>query len=677
MNAQRILPRRDPDRRTGRSPSPGVIWVSALVWIVLLGLFSDARPAGAGAAPSAPGTITAVAGTGVAGFSGDGGPATSAQLNQPRAIAFDRSGNRYVVDTVNQRIRKIDPSGIITTIAGTGVAGYSGDGGPATAAEINWPHGAAIDSAGNLYISDSSNHRIRKIDRAGIITTVAGTGVLGFNGDGPGPSVELNQPKALFMDANDTLYFDDQDNNRVRRLDASGVVTTVAGDGVAGYGGDGGPATSAHLQQPKGVWVDGHGSVYIADFNNNRVRRVDPAGIITTLAGTGAAGFNGDGIPATSAELWGPRAVAVDAGGNLYIGEELNQRVRRVDSGGVITTVAGTGVAGSGGDGGPATQAQLSHLRGLNFDPAGNLYIADCFNHRIREVILAPSASTPPTPAPPAPSPPATTVAPLPPPSAPPARPGAGRAGYWMVAADGKAYNFGDAADLGDASGALPSGVKAVDLEPTPSGNGYWIVDNLGSVHSFGDAHDLGNVNPSHLLAGEQVTSLSATPSGAGYWIFTSRGRVLNFGDAAFFGDMSRVVLNGPVLGSVPTATGKGYWMVAADGGIFSFGDADFHGSMGGRRLNAPVQSLVPTADGAGYWLVASDGGVFAFGAPFRGSMGGTRLSKPITGMVPYGDGYLMVGEDGGVFDFSNLAFVGSLGANPPAHPIVAVAAAP
>jgi len=654
MDAQRILHRRAR---------------SCLLWVVLLALAGDPSPAGAAASPVAPGTITAVVGTGVAGFSGDGGPATSAQLNQPRAIAFDRSGNRYVVDTVNQRIRKIDPSGIITTIAGTGVAGYSGDGGPATAAVINWPHGAALDSAGNLYISDSSNHRIRKIDRAGIITTVAGTGVLGFNGDGPGTSVELNQPKALFMGASDTLYFDDQDNNRVRRLDPSGVVTTVAGDGVAGYGGDGGPATSAHLQQPKGVWVGGDGSVYIADFDNQRVRRVDPNGIITTVAGTGAAGFNGDGIAATAAELWGPRAVAVDGNGNLYIGEELNQRVRRVAPNGIITTVVGTGVAGSGGDGGPATQAQLSHLRGLNFDAAGNLYIADCFNHRIREVTLSPSA-----PAPPPPSPPVPTTTPPPPPSTPPTPPGAGRSGYWMVAANGHVYSFGDAADLGNASDSLPPDVMAVDIEPTPSDNGYWIVDSRGDVYGFGDAHNLGNVNASRLLAGEQVTSLSATPSGAGYWIFTSRGRVFAFGDAPVLGDMSQTKLNGPVLGSVATPSGKGYYMVAGDGGIFSFGDARFHGSMGGSKLNRPVMGMAPALDGSGYWLVASDGGVFAFDVPFHGSAGNLHLNKPISGMVPGAAGYMMVAQDGGIFSYGNVAFHGSLGSNPPASPVVSVA---
>jgi hypothetical protein len=207
------------------------------------------------------------------------------------------------------------------------------------------------------------------------------------------------------------------------------------------------------------------------------------------------------------------------------------------------------------------------------------------------------------------------------------------------------------------------------------------VVDSAGAVTPRGSAPKLGSVAPGVLAAGEKVTSLSGTPSGHGYWIFTTRGRVLTFGDATGYGDMSKVALNGPVLDSIPTPSGHGYYMVGSDGGIFAFGDAVFAGSMGGKRLNAPVQSLVPVPPGAagsarGYWLVAADGGVFAFDAPFRGSMGATRLARPVTGMVPYGDGYLMVGEDGGVFNFSNLAFVGSLGANPPAQPIVSVAAA-
>jgi hypothetical protein len=254
-----------------------------------------------------------------------------------------------------------------------------------------------------------------------------------------------------------------------------------------------------------------------------------------------------------------------------------------------------------------------------------------------------------------------------------PVHPAAVGSGYWMLGNDSKVYAFGDAKHLG--APALPAGVNAADLEATPTGAGYWIVDTAGNVYAQGDAAALGGVPAGSLGPGETVTSLSSTPSGKGYWIFTSRGRAVRFGDAVFYGDMSRVALSGPVLDSIPTPSGLGYYMVASDGGIFAFGDAKFHGSMGGKKLNAPVQSLVPDSDGAGYWLVASDGGIFAFNAPFRGSMGDRRLAKPVTGMVPYGDGYMMVGEDGGIFNFSNKPFVGSLGNNPPTRPIVAVAA--
>jgi hypothetical protein len=263
-------------------------------------------------------------------------------------------------------------------------------------------------------------------------------------------------------------------------------------------------------------------------------------------------------------------------------------------------------------------------------------------------------------------------VTPPPPGSGGGANSAAIRSGYWMVGAGGTVYAFGDARWLGN--GTVPTGVNAVDLEPTPSKAGYWVVDGRGTVSSFGDAARLGSINGG-LAKGETVTSLSATPSGGGYWIFTTRGRVVPFGDAVSYGDMAQVALNGPVLDSIPTPSGQGYYMVASDGGIFAFGDARFYGSMGNTRLNAPVQSLVPDGDGAGYWLVASDGGIFAFDAPFRGSMGSHKLNKPVTGMVRFGDGYLMVGEDGGIFNFSTQPFAGSLGANPPPRPVVSVAA--
>jgi hypothetical protein len=279
----------------------------------------------------------------------------------------------------------------------------------------------------------------------------------------------------------------------------------------------------------------------------------------------------------------------------------------------------------------------------------------------------ASNPTTNPTPGPPAPTTtnPTTTDR-----SAPTS--GATRSGYWMLSGDGSLYSFGDAARL---AGAIPSaGSDEVDVEPTPSGNGALLVDDRGKVTAVGDAAHLPDPDARLLAPGEKVTSLSATPSGAGYWVFTSRGRVMPVGDAPFLGDMSSTRLNGPVLGSIPTPGGRGYYMVASDGGIFAFGDAHFSGSMGGRHLNAPVQSLVPAGDGAGYWLVASDGGIFAFDAPFKGSMGGSHLNQPVTGMVRFGDGYLMVARDGGIFDFSSQPFSGSLGGHPPARPIVSVA---
>ena len=273
-------------------------------------------------------------------------------------------------------------------------------------------------------------------------------------------------------------------------------------------------------------------------------------------------------------------------------------------------------------------------------------------------------------------APPTTdTTAPPTPTTQTPSPAPAGHSGYWMAGSDGRVYNFGDAQAAGDAP---PSpGATTVSIRPTPTGGGYWVVDSAGVVVARGAAAPLPSLAPGALTAGERVTSLSPTPTGHGYWLFTTRGRVFTFGDAVSYGDMSGVPLNGPVLDSIATPTGRGYYMVASDGGVFAFGDAAFHGSMGGRGLNAPVRSLVPVPAGGGYWLVASDGGVFAFDAPFRGSMGGQRLSRPVTGMVPYGNGYLMVAEDGGIFDFSDRPFAGSLGSNPPAHPIVSVAAVP
>ena len=306
----------------------------------------------------------------------------------------------------------------------------------------------------------------------------------------------------------------------------------------------------------------------------------------------------------------------------------------------------------------------------VNEDPArGRLLGVSC---TVRCVVVGQTASTTAVIGP-IPLADPTAAATIPPVSIPP--PGIVAAkvasGYWALSSDGTVHPFGAAPALGNTQ----SGV--VDLEPTPTGKGYWTLNRNGVVQPFGNALKLGDVNPATLGQGEEPASLSASPTGRGYWVFTNRGRVIAFGDAPFLGDMRSAKLNGPVLGSVATPSGLGYYMVASDGGIFAFGDAAFAGSMGGKKLNAPVQSLVPDSDGKGYWLVASDGGIFAFDAPFRGSMGDEKLNKPVVGMVRYGDGYLMVGADGGIFNFSKLPFSGSLGDKPPTSPVVAVAALP
>jgi uncharacterized protein (TIGR03437 family) len=324
-------------------------------------------------------TITTVAGNGTPGFSGDNGPATSAQLNSPNGVALDSAGNLYVADNV--RIRLVS-SGVITSVAGGGTS--LGDNGPATIAQLSVAAGVALDSAGNLYIADANYCRIRKVSN-GVITTVAGNGTCGFGGDnGPAISAQLSYPQSVAVDSGGTLYISDTWNNRVRKV-SNGVITTVAGNGTPGFSGDGGPATSAKLGGDLGditVALDSAGNLYIADANYCRIRKVSN-GVITTVAGNGTCGFGGDNGLATSAELNGNLAVAVDRTGNLYIADYLNYRIRRV-SNGVITTVAGNGTPGFSGDNAPAVNAQLNLPYGMALDSAGKLYIADHGNYRIR-----------------------------------------------------------------------------------------------------------------------------------------------------------------------------------------------------------------------------------------------------------------------------------------------------
>ncbi len=331
--------------------------------------------------------ITTIAGDGTFGDGGDGGPATSAQLSFPFQVAVDSAGDLYFADAVNNRVRKISASGIISTIAGIGAPGFSGDGGPATSAELNFPTAVTLDAAGDVYISEGDNHRVRKVDASGIITTIAGNGTAGSSGDGGlATEASINNPVGLKVDAAGKLIVADQVSNRIRKIDTNGIITTIAGIGTRGFSGDDGPATEAQLNFPNGVTIDAAGNIYIADTINSRIRKIDTSGIISTIAGNGVAGFGGDGGLATSAALNRPYEVKVDAAGNIYVADSDNNRIRRINALGIISTIVGNGTQGFSGDGGPAIMAEISSPIGVEVDMAGNIYVADTFNSRIRKV---------------------------------------------------------------------------------------------------------------------------------------------------------------------------------------------------------------------------------------------------------------------------------------------------
>ncbi|WP_406400776.1 RICIN domain-containing protein [Streptomyces uncialis] len=345
--------------------------------------------------PAAP-PISTIAGTGVAGSAGDDGPAGAAQLNRPYGIAMDSTGTLYFSDYSGHRVRRITTDGRISTVAGTGTAGYRGDGGPALPAQLNCPRGVAVDSAGDVYIVDANNHRIRKVTADGKISTVAGTGVAGFRGDnGPATAAQLNLPLGIAVDSTGVLYVTEYHNQRVRRITTDGKISTFAGSGVGGFRGDGGPAVSAQLNRPYGVAVDSAGDVYIADADNHRIRKVTADGKISTVAGTGAAGFGGDGGPAASAQLNFPVGVMFDSTGTLYVPDLRNQRVRRITTDGKIGTVTGTGTAGFAGDDAPAASAQLNQPYGVAVDCVDALHIADHSNNRVRKIASPKMAGLP------------------------------------------------------------------------------------------------------------------------------------------------------------------------------------------------------------------------------------------------------------------------------------------
>jgi len=333
--------------------------------------------------------ITTIAGVDTIGFRGDGGPATAAKLNSPSRVQPDNKGNVYIVDENNFRIRKINSSGFISTVAGNGISGHGGDGGPATAAGFNVPVSIAIDTIGNMFIVDNNSSGlsyIRKVNKFGIIETIAGNGTIGYSGDGgSATAAAFKSISDIAVDVYGNIYATEYANHVIRKINVLGIIETIAGNHTPGFSGDGGLATAAQFYLPCGLAIDPIGNIYVADMGNKRIRRIDTAGIVTTFAGNGTLGFSGDGGQATAAALSQPMGLAVDSADNVYIADQTS-RIRKIDSAGIITTIAGNGIYGWSGDNGPAIVAELYDATGVSVDASGNVYIADIRNYTVRKI---------------------------------------------------------------------------------------------------------------------------------------------------------------------------------------------------------------------------------------------------------------------------------------------------
>ena len=332
-------------------------------------------------------TITTVAGNGTPGEGGRGGPACRAQLNWPRDMAIAVDGSLYIADTRNHSIAMVGSDGVISTVVGSSTSGYGGDGGRAARAQLNGPRDVEVEADGSLTIADTNNHCVRKVSSDGIVTTLAGSGTSGYSGDcAAAAEARLAFPQDVALGADGSVYIADTGNHCIRQVTRGGSIRTVVGTGVWGYGGDGGAAARAQLARPRGVTIDTEGCVYIGDTENHCVRKVALDGTITTVAGNGTEGYSGDGGAATSAQLAWPRGIVVDADGCLFIADCGNSSIRKVAPDGTISTVGGTGVEGYSGDGGPALCAQLADPHGILLGTDGSLHIGEPRNNCIRKI---------------------------------------------------------------------------------------------------------------------------------------------------------------------------------------------------------------------------------------------------------------------------------------------------
>jgi sugar lactone lactonase YvrE len=363
------------------------LFISTLIPVIICTLIVSAKAEAQNEEPIPKFIITTVAGTGEDGPIGDGGPALQAYIQKPTAVAISNQGNLYIANEKNYRVRMVDPIGIISTVMGTGNSDMQNEDRLAIETNIENAYGVATDKEDNLYVMSRGHSKIFKVGDDGIAQRIVGTGEMGFGGDG-GPAIDakISYANHLVVDPKGNLFIADTGNNRIRKVSPNGIITTIAGTGEMGFGGDGGPAVKAKFAYPVAIAIDDQGNLYIADFNNHRIRKISTDGIITSVAGTGESEYNGDEKPALESQIGEPCGVVVDSNGYIYIGDQLNNRVRVVTPSGVMYTVAGTGERGYTGDGGPAEEAQTSNPDIIALDNEGNLYIPDHSNGVVRKL---------------------------------------------------------------------------------------------------------------------------------------------------------------------------------------------------------------------------------------------------------------------------------------------------
>jgi uncharacterized protein (TIGR03437 family) len=592
-----------------------------------------------------PSALMTVAGTGTSGFSGDNGAAITANISRPIRMTFDAAGNLYFADLNNHRVRRVSPTGVITTVAGSGTQGFSGDNGPATSAQLNQPLGVALDRNGNLLIADWGNNRVRRINAAnGVITTVAGTGDTGFNGDGgAATNARINGPENVFVDKDNNIFIADSNNHRIRKVAANGAtISTVAGTGTVGFSGDGGQATAANLSLPTDVAVDSAGNIYICATGNNRIRKVTADGVINTIAGNGNTAFNGDGILATAAGLSSPQSIALDSAGNFYIADRGNSRIRRVTvNNDAINTLAG-GNSGFSPDGSSTVSALLSAPTGIALDAAGNVFFSDRDNFRVRRIVnaLSPDSVLP-------------TVA-----ISAPAPAGSFTATTNPIALSGTATDNGavtlvrwsnDRGGSGTAIGTASWSISSVTLLPGINNITITAWDASGNA---GSAVLMVNYQTPQVVVTIAGTGAAANSSDGGPGntaaVWTPRGVVVDaMGNVIFADNLNRRVRKVSPAGVITAFAGTGEVGSGGDGGQAK--DATFN-SPTGMAIDAAGNVFISDSNTHRVRKVAPDGvitTVAGTGVGFGGYNGDGGLAKDAELAGPQG---LTVDKDGNIY---------------------------